>query len=111
MDLQKFCKECRESFLITDGEQQFFIDRGMQIPARCKQCRQARRSPQGPTVEYRRPQSKANVPTGNTAPPSPIAEDHSTPVTDGILVLDDEPKRKPKRRRRREMDEENAWDD
>lgn len=38
------CRDCEESFTITIAEQQFFRERGLHEPKRCKSCRDARRS-------------------------------------------------------------------
>ena len=35
------CKDCGVTFDITPGEQTFYVDRGWDLPKRCKCCRQA----------------------------------------------------------------------
>jgi len=38
-DKMLVCKDCGNKFVWTSGEQQFFIDKGLQnIPKRCKEC-------------------------------------------------------------------------
>ena len=37
------CVNCGEEFLFTDGEQRYFLSKGLSIPKRCPQCRQRRR--------------------------------------------------------------------
>lgn len=42
------CKECRESFLWTAGEQAFFAENGlMNMPARCPDCRRTKKRQHG----------------------------------------------------------------
>ncbi|HZS08600.1 MAG TPA: zinc-ribbon domain containing protein [Blastocatellia bacterium] len=43
-DKQIECADCRRSFTVTEGEQEFFQSRGMSEPKRCKECRQARKA-------------------------------------------------------------------
>lgn len=39
------CADCAEPFVLTAGEQRFFIEqRGFQLPRRCKACRGAARA-------------------------------------------------------------------
>jgi len=39
------CKECGNEFIFTAGEQEFYAEKGFQNePARCKDCRDVRRS-------------------------------------------------------------------
>jgi hypothetical protein len=33
------CKDCGDSFLFTEGERQFFVERSLHTPRRCKACR------------------------------------------------------------------------
>lgn len=37
------CTDCHESFVITPEEQQFFKQKGFDLPKRCKPCRVIRR--------------------------------------------------------------------
>lgn len=37
------CKECGTEFEILESEQAFFKNKGLQIPKRCKACRDARK--------------------------------------------------------------------
>ena len=41
------CRDCGQEFLFTEGEQQFYAERGYSEPSRCKSCRQARKAQQG----------------------------------------------------------------
>lgn len=35
------CRDCGQDFTFTVGEQQFFLERNLKKPTRCKQCRKA----------------------------------------------------------------------
>lgn len=37
------CKDCGQEFIFTVGEQEFYKERGLNTPARCKSCRKARK--------------------------------------------------------------------
>ena len=56
-DMQLTCSVCQQPFAFTASEQAFYQERGFQVPKRCKDCRQARRSgrqrrpPQRPSVD------------------------------------------------------------
>ena len=41
------CADCNQPFTFSAGEQQFFQERGMSEPKRCKPCRQARKAERG----------------------------------------------------------------
>ena len=43
-DKEILCADCGRTFLLTASEQQFFQERGMNEPKRCKDCRQARKA-------------------------------------------------------------------
>lgn len=38
------CADCSQPFTFSAGEQQFYQERGMSEPKRCKECRQARKA-------------------------------------------------------------------
>lgn len=40
-DVEKQCKEqdCKKTFILTAGEQEFFESKGLHMPARCPDCR------------------------------------------------------------------------
>ena len=38
------CIDCQNPFEFTEGEKQFFKDRNLQVPKRCKDCRAKRRA-------------------------------------------------------------------
>ncbi len=39
------CKDCGEDFVFTEGEQQFYAEKGFENePIRCKKCRDARKA-------------------------------------------------------------------
>ncbi len=49
------CRDCREEFIWTAGEQSFFREKGLQnVPVRCPECRAARKLEMGvkPRVEH-----------------------------------------------------------
>lgn len=39
--MKYICKQCGKEFEITEGEADFFLSKGMKLPKRCKECRQA----------------------------------------------------------------------
>ena len=39
--MKYICKQCGKEFEITEGEAEFFLSKGMELPKRCKECRQA----------------------------------------------------------------------
>ena len=41
-DIVLKCKDCGEEFVITEGEQKFYKERNLNLPKRCKNCRQKR---------------------------------------------------------------------
>jgi hypothetical protein len=43
-DKEISCADCGRTFLFTASEQEFFQERGMSEPKRCKDCRQARKA-------------------------------------------------------------------
>lgn len=43
-DMKYTCVDCKEEFIFTEGEQDYFRDRGLAIPKRCDKCRLKRRS-------------------------------------------------------------------
>ena len=43
VDREIVCRDCSSAFVFSAGQQQFFVDRGLQDPKRCPQCRQTRR--------------------------------------------------------------------
>ena len=38
------CRDCRQAFTFTIGEQDFYASRGFSEPSRCPDCRAARKS-------------------------------------------------------------------
>ena len=38
------CRDCGESFIFTEGEQSFYLERGYTEPQRCPSCRSARKA-------------------------------------------------------------------
>ncbi len=43
-DKTLICKECNKEFVFTEGEQQFYLEKGLQNePQRCPDCRRARK--------------------------------------------------------------------
>ena len=43
-DLIKKCKDCGESFTITETNKKWFEDRGLHLPERCEDCRKKRKA-------------------------------------------------------------------
>ena len=43
MDKEIVCVGCRETFVFTEGEQEFFRDKGYTEPKRCQPCRRAKK--------------------------------------------------------------------
>jgi hypothetical protein len=43
-DITKECVDCQEDFVITAGEQQFYDEKGLALPKRCKDCRAAKKA-------------------------------------------------------------------
>lgn len=42
-DRELTCVDCKQTFTFTAGEQQFFSEKGLSDPKRCKPCRQAKK--------------------------------------------------------------------
>ena len=43
-DKKLVCKECQKEFLFTEGEQEFYKEKGfLNEPQRCQECRRARK--------------------------------------------------------------------
>lgn len=43
-DKELSCKDCGQSFTFTDGEQEFFNQKGFSEPVRCRPCRDSRKA-------------------------------------------------------------------
>ncbi len=44
MDKKLICKDCGQEFLFTEGEQEFYKEKGFENePVRCPECRKARK--------------------------------------------------------------------
>lgn len=43
-DINKKCKDCGASFVITEANQKWFIDRNFNMPVRCPSCRKKRKA-------------------------------------------------------------------
>ena len=39
MDIKITCRECGTEFLFTESENKFYLEKGFEIPKRCKECR------------------------------------------------------------------------
>lgn len=46
-DLLCVCKNCKNEFVLTVGEQRFFPEHGLSLPKRCPTCREERKRAQG----------------------------------------------------------------
>ena len=42
-DVTLKCKDCGNDFVFTEGEQQFYKEKGFTNPTRCPECRKARK--------------------------------------------------------------------
>jgi hypothetical protein len=42
VDIERTCCECGDSFVVTPGEQQYFQNLHLDLPARCLACRRLR---------------------------------------------------------------------
>ena len=42
-DMQLRCCECGGVFLHSEGAQQFYKEKGFEVPKRCKECREAKK--------------------------------------------------------------------
>ncbi len=43
-DKEIICKDCRNPFTFTEGEQTFYVEKGLHEPRRCKECRSAKKN-------------------------------------------------------------------
>ena len=43
-DLTKNCLDCKSPFVITEGEQAWYAEKGWTPPLRCKECRDKRKA-------------------------------------------------------------------
>jgi hypothetical protein len=41
------CRDCRNEFVLTEGERQFYEAKGLYQPVRCKPCRDFKRQARG----------------------------------------------------------------
>lgn len=42
-DITLVCKDCGKKFIFTEGEQEFYEEKGFTNPTRCQKCRKARK--------------------------------------------------------------------
>ena len=45
--ITKVCRDCKSEFIIYVKEQQFYKERNLSLPVRCKQCREKRKNNRG----------------------------------------------------------------
>ncbi|PAV30441.1 hypothetical protein CIL05_06925 [Virgibacillus profundi] len=45
-DLNIMCKECNKNILLKAGEIKFYLNKGFNLPKRCKSCRKKRKQKQ-----------------------------------------------------------------
>lgn len=96
-DLTLKCRDCREDWVLTAGEQDFFAQRGLTQPARCKNCRAKRKAEAAGSPRQYEPRQVQVTTRGQAGEPS----------SDGVLLLEEKPKkRKP---RYHERDEDSDW--
>ena len=72
---QLICSDCQAPFVFTEGEQEFFVDKGLKPPRRCKECRAAKKASGGfPSKSVQRrmesqsahsPENRVNVGMGS----------------------------------------------
>ncbi|MCI8309435.1 MAG: cytochrome C551 [Clostridia bacterium] len=43
-DIELTCKDCGNTFVFTEGEQEFYAQKGFSNPVRCQECRQKRKA-------------------------------------------------------------------
>jgi hypothetical protein len=43
-DMEITCRDCGKTFVFTEGEQEFYAQKGFSNPVRCSDCRQKRKS-------------------------------------------------------------------
>ena len=43
-DITRVCKDCGVEFVITEQNQKWFEDHGLQLPVRCPDCRKKRKA-------------------------------------------------------------------
>jgi DNA-directed RNA polymerase subunit RPC12/RpoP len=43
-DMELTCKDCGNTFIFTEGEQEFYAQKGFSNPVRCPECRQKRKA-------------------------------------------------------------------
>jgi hypothetical protein len=43
-DMEITCKDCGKTFVFTEGEQEFYAQKGFSNPVRCSDCRQKRKA-------------------------------------------------------------------
>jgi len=43
-DKMLVCKDCQSEFVLTEGEQTFYKEKGFEEPQRCPDCRRARKA-------------------------------------------------------------------
>ena len=46
-DKELICRDCKNPFVFSEGEQSFFAQKGFSDPGRCPTCRQKNRKMQG----------------------------------------------------------------
>lgn len=85
-DLQLTCCECGNPFWWMAGEQQFYGDRGLVPPKRCRDCRAARKTaPTGSALVPVRPPAGALAPLPTSRSSSLVRQQHIT--TDDLRQL------------------------
>jgi len=52
MDKTIKCCDCGNDFVLTEGEQAFFVQKGFTEPKRCKDCRKKKKAQQGYNRNY-----------------------------------------------------------
>lgn len=103
------CRECREEFAWTVGEQQFFAQMSYNPPVRCKPCRDKRKGSATPGAgRQERPVAVAQEPYRSRAPQEPRT-DYRRAELEAQPVPDRRHRKQKERRRRYEEDDDYRW--
>ena len=58
--MERTCKQCGKKFIMTDSEVEFFSSKGLNIPKRCRECREANKPVQSKPVQSTQGYRKRN---------------------------------------------------
>lgn len=109
------CRDCKEDFVFSSGEQSFYAEKGFNPPVRCKTCRDHKKAQQGQQVQGHQrtasaaPQAPARVtPEVYRASPARVASSARVETNEDF----DSERRRNRRvhKSRRRYEEENGDD-